>query len=843
MKWHKKNLFFLLLLSVFVLSTIPTDALAATPFKDVKEQHWASEAVEWAYNQGLTQGYPDGTFAPDKPITEAQFVTMLVRFDCSSPDSFPSSAGEHKAAGNYRYLTRHHIPLNGQTSDYAKDLPVKRGNAARIIAAYQGVDLSEAQAVYYLYMNDLATGASVSTTFKDFRPNDSLTRAEAVDVLHRISNTGACDLVGLTKRPTGSANGKYPLPKGFKADGTAYFPSPETNTKPPIGSTPASSIADVEVEKKDLSANGIDSTFVTVSFRDCNGNAIPYDQSMTVRVTSSVGATLDGQRTGSSISSNDLDAARKIVNDAWKNADVAQSNVKVMEQRVSNAAGLLKNLIEYTPEWTKAMEELKVLETELRDSRLNADRLTSYAKQMQSDYDDLLMRDTRGYSSSITSSTDGPDITVQVTAPKLTTYRTDTLTFELTDRLNACKVQPVEVHLNYLPQAELFLEEVPGFAGTKRIQAKLMLPGGQIVSNFNGKVRFRSSSSSSFSEEYADFRNGEAWTYVTPIQSAVPTRDQITAEIIPASNRYDKQLESVINRKYSIEILHDVPVSINPDCTLEKPEIAFIIDSSGSMKKNDRKRLRVSKTQELIEKLNADRNIAADFNTSGRLIKIDDAIRIRSYIDFVKESGGTNIGAGMTTAFSNMKSNGRKVAILLTDGKSTEKQIKNAITTAKNNGITVFTIGLGKERDLNKSLLKQIADETNGSFYHITDSVELGSVYQSILNEITCGIKGQTCSASSQVFSSPTLEFQGNDFFMSTDVRSNCDVAKVIVRFQSNQGDIDYELVDRGQNHFKLTRGLQELNDIRLFDEGLFIAFDRKGEPIGEPKRVIIKGK
>ena len=33
--------------------------------------------------------------------------------------------------------------------------------------------------------------------------------------------------------------------------------------------------------------------------------------------------------------------------------------------------------------------------------------------------------------------------------------------------------------------------------------------------------------------------------------------------------------------------MHDEKLRINPSCSAEMPEMAFIIDSSGSMKKND----------------------------------------------------------------------------------------------------------------------------------------------------------------------------------------------------------------------------------------------------------------
>jgi N-acetylmuramoyl-L-alanine amidase len=49
-------------------------------FSDIKN-HWALQAIEAVSKQGLMNGYPDGTFQPDKPLTRAELATALVNFD------------------------------------------------------------------------------------------------------------------------------------------------------------------------------------------------------------------------------------------------------------------------------------------------------------------------------------------------------------------------------------------------------------------------------------------------------------------------------------------------------------------------------------------------------------------------------------------------------------------------------------------------------------------------------------------------------------------------------------------------------------------------------------------
>ena len=50
-----------------------------TPFVDVDPDAWYAEAVEWAANEGITNGTAPGYFSPDKVCTRAEMVTFLWR--------------------------------------------------------------------------------------------------------------------------------------------------------------------------------------------------------------------------------------------------------------------------------------------------------------------------------------------------------------------------------------------------------------------------------------------------------------------------------------------------------------------------------------------------------------------------------------------------------------------------------------------------------------------------------------------------------------------------------------------------------------------------------------------
>ena len=74
----------------------------SNPFTDVKEGTWYTEAVNWAYENGIVKGVTEELFAPNRAITRQEAATMIYRFsgaylgaDVSKEadlSSFPDSA-------------------------------------------------------------------------------------------------------------------------------------------------------------------------------------------------------------------------------------------------------------------------------------------------------------------------------------------------------------------------------------------------------------------------------------------------------------------------------------------------------------------------------------------------------------------------------------------------------------------------------------------------------------------------------------------------------------------------------------------------------------------------------
>ena len=56
------------------------EVTATAKFADVAEGRYFTKAIAWAAENGITYGYPDGTFRPNDAVTRQEMVTFLYRF-------------------------------------------------------------------------------------------------------------------------------------------------------------------------------------------------------------------------------------------------------------------------------------------------------------------------------------------------------------------------------------------------------------------------------------------------------------------------------------------------------------------------------------------------------------------------------------------------------------------------------------------------------------------------------------------------------------------------------------------------------------------------------------------
>lgn len=180
----KRKLLVSLLLIGIIVNTLGLISVSAK-FKDVPtpRHHWAYESIVWITDKELMQGYLDNTFKPDNLITEAEFLTVLLR-------TFPNSGSDkvigqvnHWADGYYLIAHQYGLPVYDQ--EY-RNIPITRGQVAQLISAALGKDYNVNKSIEYMYELGLSSGRTGKKTIADFYPNDYLTRAETVQFIRNL---------------------------------------------------------------------------------------------------------------------------------------------------------------------------------------------------------------------------------------------------------------------------------------------------------------------------------------------------------------------------------------------------------------------------------------------------------------------------------------------------------------------------------------------------------------------------------------------------------------------------------------------------------------------------------
>lgn len=164
-------------------------------FTDVPPSHWAYDTIMWSKEQGISEGYVDGTFRPTQAVTESELLAMLVR---AYPEiNLPSASTTQKWYSPYYELAYSaNWPIHGQA-----DLRVTRGDVAEILAAVLGQSLNQRDAIQYLIDKGIAQGKNGAATVEGYDASSSLSRAEAQTFLYRLKQHQPAIQITATSAP------------------------------------------------------------------------------------------------------------------------------------------------------------------------------------------------------------------------------------------------------------------------------------------------------------------------------------------------------------------------------------------------------------------------------------------------------------------------------------------------------------------------------------------------------------------------------------------------------------------------------------------------------------------
>ncbi|GAA0432316.1 VWA domain-containing protein [Lentibacillus halophilus] len=185
--------------------------------------------------------------------------------------------------------------------------------------------------------------------------------------------------------------------------------------------------------------------------------------------------------------------------------------------------------------------------------------------------------------------------------------------------------------------------------------------------------------------------------------------------------------------KTPIEKLLPVDMEVKGKKELPSLGLSIVLDKSGSMNGNKIALAReaAARSVELLREKDTLGVIAFD-GTLWQVVEpgpIDDKEDVLKQIRSITASGGTDIFTPLTQAYDQMDplELKRKHIILLTDGQSaTSTNYRQMIEEAKNNGITLSTVAIGRQAD--GQLLKEMAQLGGGRFYQVHNNSSIPTI-------------------------------------------------------------------------------------------------------------------
>lgn len=189
-----KRIILLMLVAIFAMSTVSYGA----SYSDTTKYYWAHESIQTMSAKGIVKGYPDGKFKPSNNVTYGEFIKMAL-VSATGKDVGEADTG-HWASLYYNEAIQNKYFTNYEISTYSLSQAISRSDMSLIVSSILGdVTGYDAEAIIKgfsdvnprrthsehiakAYYSGIITGYNDGT----FKPDATLTRAEASTVIHRL---------------------------------------------------------------------------------------------------------------------------------------------------------------------------------------------------------------------------------------------------------------------------------------------------------------------------------------------------------------------------------------------------------------------------------------------------------------------------------------------------------------------------------------------------------------------------------------------------------------------------------------------------------------------------------
>jgi len=172
-------------------------------FTDVGEGFWAKKPIEHTGTVGLVQGYPDGTFKPERALTRAELATLLVRAKGVTPYGKPKQVfkdvkANHWAAGYIEAAQRLGMVQGYPDKKFRPNNKINKAETVAVVVRFDKLALNPVENKPYTDVGVKHWAAKYIQAAKEagmlsyiegvrLRPKEEVNRAESVEML---SHTG-----------------------------------------------------------------------------------------------------------------------------------------------------------------------------------------------------------------------------------------------------------------------------------------------------------------------------------------------------------------------------------------------------------------------------------------------------------------------------------------------------------------------------------------------------------------------------------------------------------------------------------------------------------------------------
>jgi len=163
---------------IFCLSGVASYA-NDTSFTDIPKDYWAYPDIQWAVDHQVVNGYPDGTFKPNRSVSQSEWFAMLIRA------YHPADLSDNLNSSQWDASYQDYAAKLGWTLTVPDRNVLKRGDIAVYLAEASGKHYDSDDAIQYILDIGLSEGKS-SKSIIGFGKNDVVTRSEAITFIKRF---------------------------------------------------------------------------------------------------------------------------------------------------------------------------------------------------------------------------------------------------------------------------------------------------------------------------------------------------------------------------------------------------------------------------------------------------------------------------------------------------------------------------------------------------------------------------------------------------------------------------------------------------------------------------------